>query len=318
LLHTLDLSPWKHEHVFDRGNPLGEKNTWRVVALTATMMVVEITTGWLFNSMALLADGWHMSTHVAALGLTAAAYLLARRYASDTRFAFGTWKIEILGGFASAIVLAMVALYMAAESVQRFFQPLDIHYNQALLVALIGLLVNLASAVMLKDHGHGHHHHHGQLSRGHGDLNLRAAYVHVLADATTSVLAIVALLGGKFLDWAWLDPAMGIVGAGVITAWSYGLLRDTSRVLLDREMDHEIVREIREALESDADTRITDLHVWRVGRAQFACLVSIVAGNPKTPGEYKDLLRDHEEIVHVTVEVMQCPNHVELPAFVRT
>jgi cation diffusion facilitator family transporter len=264
--------------------------------------------------MALLADGWHMSTHVAALGMTAVAYLLARRYASDTRFAFGTWKIEVLGGFASAIVLAMVALYMAAESIQRLFQPLDIHYNQALVVAVIGLLVNLASALMLKDHGHGPHHHHGGHSHGHADLNLRAAYTHVLADATTSVLAILALLGGKYLNWAWLDPTMGIVGAGVISVWSYGLLRDTSRVLLDREMDHEVVQEIRDALECDEDTRIVDLHVWRVGRAQFACLVSIVAGNPKTPDEYKALLRVHEEIVHVTVEVLHCPHHAQLSA----
>ncbi len=312
VLHTHDLSPWKHEHVFDRGNPLGEKNTWRVVFLTAAMMVVEIATGWLFNSMALLADGWHMSTHVTALGMTAIAYLLARRYASDARFAFGTWKIEVLGGFASAVVLAMVALFMAAESIQRFFQPLAIHYDQALLVAVIGLLVNLASASMLKDHGHGHPHQDGGHSHGHADLNLRAAYIHVLADATTSVLAIVALLGGKFLNWAWLDPAMGVVGAMVITTWSYGLLHDTSRVLLDREMDHGVVQEIREALEVDGDTRVADLHVWRVGRSQFACLVSVVAGHPKTPDEYKTLLRAHGELVHVTVEALCCPHHAQL------
>jgi len=310
-MHTYDLSPWKHQHLFHSGNPSGEKNTWQVVALTATMMVVEIFTGWLFNSMALLADGWHMSTHAAALGITALAYVLARRYASDTRFAFGTWKIEALGGFASAIMLVLVALYMAAESIQRFFRPLDIHYDQALAVAIVGLLVNLVSAFLLKGHDHDQHDDH---THEHSDLNLLAAYTHVLADAMTSVLAIVALIGGRLLHWNWLDPTMGIVGAVVISVWAYGLLRDTSRVLLDREMDSAIAEEIRGSLEADGDSRISDLHIWRVGRDRFACIVSLVAGHPKASEEYKALLRVHKEIVHVTVEVSRCPYHAQLPA----
>ena len=315
-MHTSDLSAWTHQHVFHSGNPLGEKNTWRVVALTATMMVVEIAAGLLFNSMALLADGWHMSTHAAALCITGLAYALSRRHASDTRYAFGTWKIEVLGGFASAIVLGMVALYIAAEAAQRFFRPLDIHYDQALVVAVVGLLVNLVSALLLKEDG-GHHHdgQHGGHTHARSDLNLLAAYTHVIADAMTSVLAIVALLGAKLMHWNWLDPAMGIVGATVVSVWAYGLLRDTSRVLLDREMDDTMVARIRGTLEADGDSRMSDLHIWRVGPNQLACLVSVVAGHPKTPEDYKALLAaDHEDLAHVTVEVRRCLQHSPLPA----
>ena len=303
-MHTHDLSQWQHAHEFDQGNPAGEKNTRRVLVLTAIMMVTEITAGKLLNSMALLADGWHMATHVTALGLSALAYLLARRYAADPRFAFGTWRMEVLGSFASAIVLAMVALYMAVESVQRFFEPLTIDYRQALVVAVIGLAVNLLSALLLKGHDHGHHHddHH----HDHADLNLRSAYIHVIADATTSVLAIGALLGGMFCQWAWLDPLMGIVGSGVISVWALGLLRQTSRVLLDREMDHEVVGEVREALEADGDTQLSDLHVWRVGKVRFACVVAVVSANPQPPDYYKELLSVHEELTHITVEVHRC------------
>jgi cation diffusion facilitator family transporter len=306
-MHTADISPWRHAHQFHTSNLLGERNTWRVVALTAVMMVVEITTGWLFNSMALLADGWHMSSHVLALGLTAGAYALARRYAHDSRFAFGTWKIEVLGGYTSAILLGGVALFMAVESVNRLFHPAAIWFDQAIVVAVIGLGVNVASALLLRDHGHHHGHSQGRAHEpGHADLNLRAAYLHVLADATTSVLAIIALLGGKFLHWDWLDSIMGLVGAVVVGVWAWGLLRQTSRVLLDREMDAEVVEEIRETLEADGETRVSDLHVWRVGRNQFACAVSIVTHEPKEPTFYKSLLRIHEEIVHVTLEVNRC------------
>lgn len=309
-MHTHDLSRWEHSHQFDRGNPRGERNTRRVVALTALMMVIELVAGWLYNSMALLADGWHMATHVAALGMAAVAYAVARRRAADRRFAFGTWKVEVLGGFASAVVLGMVALYMAGESVYRLVHPLDVRYQEALVVAVVGLLVNLLSAFLLHDqHGHephGHSHHHG-------DLNLRAAYLHVLADAATSVLAIAALAGGMLAGWGWLDPVMGIVGAAVVSVWTYGLLRDTGRVLLDCEMDHPVVQEIREAIETDGDTRITELHVWRVGRQQFACIVCVVAERPLGPQEYKARLAVHEEIVHVTVEVVRCPDHGETP-----
>ncbi len=267
------------------------------------MMVVEIVAGLLFRSMAVLSDGWHMSTHAAALGITALAYVIARRSAHDGRYAFGTWKVEVLGGFASAIVLAMVALYMAVESVRRLAQPLQIQYDQALIVAVVGLVVNLVSARLLVGHGEAGGHAHAGHGHAHGDLNLRAAYLHVLADATTSVLAIVALLGGRFFGWAALDPLMGIVGAAMVSVWAWGLLRDTSRVLLDREMDAGVVGEVREALEADGATHITDLHVWRVGRVQYACVVSLVSDAPRSAEEYKALLRVHEELVHVTVEV---------------
>ena len=297
-----------HDHVFDRGNPLGERNTWRVVVLTAVMMLVEVVAGYWFNSMALLADGWHMGTHVAALGLTAVAYVVARRHAADPRYTFGAWKLEVLAGYTSAVVLVLVALYMAVESVLRLLNPRQIRYDEALIVAVIGLVVNLASAFLLHggghDHGGGHGHDHGDAN---DDLNLRAAYLHVLTDALTSVLAIAALLGGRLLAWGWLDPMMGLVGAGVILVWSRGLLRDTGRVLLDREMDHPVVAEIREALEAEPGTRITDLHVWRVGRAAFACVVCVSADGPLTPDEVRARLAVHEELVHVTVEIAPCP-----------
>jgi cation diffusion facilitator family transporter len=315
--HTHDAEH-RHGHDFDPGNPLGERGTRRVVLLTATMMVVEIVAGWLTNSMALLADGWHMGTHVAALGIAAFAYWYARKHANDPRFAFGTWKVGVLAGFASAIVLGLVAIYMVYESVVRVLNPVPIRYADAILVAVIGLAVNLLSAWFL--HGHDGHHDHGHSHDGdhaHGhDLNLRAAYLHVLADALTSVLAIIALLGGQFFGWGFLDPVMGIVGAAVISVWAWGLVRQTSRVLLDREMDSPVVAEIREALD-DGDAVIVDLHVWRVGPGKFACIVGLVASDPLTTEEYKQRLAIHEELVHVTVEVHQCRGehpHREEPA----
>lgn len=315
-MHTRDISLWAHDHVFDAGNPLGERRTRWVVALTASMMCVEIAAGWFFRSMALLADGWHMSTHAAALGIAALAYRLARRYAGDGRFAFGTWKIEVLGGFASGVVLVMVALFMAVASVERLLDPLPIRYDQALVVAALGLGVNLASAWLLRqrpaDHAHGPHGRHH-----HADLNLRGAYLHVLADATTSVLAIAALLGGRIFGWRWLDPVMGLAGSVIVTVWAVALLRETSRVLLDREMDAPIVRRLREALESDGDTKISDLHCWRVGRARFACAVSVVAAVPQSAQEYRRRLHALEELAHVTIEVARCedaPSRQRAPA----
>ena len=306
-MHDADLSRWTHSHVFDRGNPLGARNTRWVVLITAAMMVVEIAAGWVFGSMALLADGWHMSTHAVALGMTVFAYALSRRRAQDPRYSLGAWKIEVLGGFASAVVLGMVALYMGATSLWRLFQPHTIQYDQALVVAAVGLAVNLGCALLLKDASHSLHEPHRDAGDGHHhDLNLRSAYMHVVADALTSVFAIVALIGGKLFDWDWLDPTMGIVGAVIVSTWAYALLRDTSRVLLDREMDHKIVQEIRSAIEADGETKITDLHLTRVGRQQFACVVSVVTARPKPALEYKERLRQHEELVHVTVEVLRC------------
>lgn len=277
--------------------------------ITAIMMVVEIFAGWWFNSMALLADGWHMSSHAVAIGLSAFAYAAARRYSTDPRFAFGTWKIEILGGFASAIFLLCVAAMMVFGSVERIFLPQPIHYQEAIVIAVIGLLVNIACAMILGNahdaHGHGGHGHDSHTH--HHDLNLKSAYVHVIADAATSVLAILALVGGLFYGWSWLDPAMGIVGAILVATWAKNLLIETGKVLLDREMDHPVVDEIREVIEppeNPDETKITDLHVWRIGKDAYACALSIVTHSKTlTPEEVRDQLRPHEEIVHTTIEI---------------
>lgn len=264
---------WQPPHDYRPLEHSSERRTWAVVALTGLTMIAEIVAGYWFNSMALLADGWHMASHMVAIGLAALAYLLARRYAADQRFAFGTWKIEVLAGFTSALLLVVVALFMIGESLIRFWSPAEIGFDAALMVAVIGLLVNLLSAWLLRDeHDHGHGHDHGEHAHDHAsggkDLNRHAAFIHVLTDALTSVAAIIALLGGKFFGWGWLDPAMGIVGALVILVWARGLLRDTGKALLDREMDDPLVHKIRETLQQVPDTEVTDLHLWRVGRAQ--------------------------------------------------
>ncbi|WP_195812374.1 CDF family Co(II)/Ni(II) efflux transporter DmeF [Xylophilus rhododendri] len=312
---------WRHSHVFHEGNPLAKRNTAWAVALTAAMMVVEIAGGWVFNSMALLADGWHMSSHALALGLAVAAYAAARRLQGDSRFAFGTWKIEVLGGYTSAILLLMVGALMLFQSVERLIAPSPVHYDQAIAIAVVGLAVNLVCAWLLRDghqhhhhhhhHGHDHHHHdhhahghdHGH-ANGHEDLNLRAAYLHVVADAATSVLAIVALVAGKFWGWVWMDPLMGILGAGLVAVWAFGLLRQTGRVLLDAEMDAPVVEEIREVIAaSPIPATICDLHVWRVGSGKFACIVSLATEQAVEPDYFKRQLRVHEELVHISVEI---------------
>lgn len=298
----------RHHHAFDEGNPLAERNTRRAVMLTATMMVIEIVGGWIYNSMALLADGWHMSSHALALGLSVFAYAWARRHANDPRFAFGTWKIEILGGYTSAILLLGVAGLMAFQSVQRLITPLPIHYEQAIVLAAVGLAVNLVCAWLLRD-SHGHHSHHSHAhdhdhGHRHHDLNLRSAYLHVLADAATSVLAIIALVGGMMWGASWLDPVMGIVGSILVTAWAWGLLRDCGRVLLDAEMDAPVVQEIRAVIDDDPKPAvITDLHVWRVGKGKFACVLSLVTHADVDAEYYRRALSIHEELVHITVEV---------------
>jgi cation diffusion facilitator family transporter len=314
-MHTQDLSAWTHDHLFDEGNHAAERGTRAVMWITAAMMIVEITAGLWFNSMALLADGWHMSSHAVAIGLSAFAYAAARRYSVDPRFAFGTWKIEVLGGFASAIFLLGVAALMVFGSVERIFSPQPIHYREAMIVATVGLLVNIVCAIILgRAHDHhapGSHDHAGHRHQEHHyDLNLKSAYIHVIADAATSVLAIVALAGGWFYGWSWLDPVMGIVGAALVAVWAKNLLAETGKVLLDREMDHPVVEEIREAVETGPDageTRIADLHVWRVGKQSYACAVSLVTHDEAlTPQRVREQLAQHEEIVHATVEIQRC------------
>lgn len=312
-MHAEDLSDWMHDHVFHISSEAAERSTRIVMGITAAMMVIEIAAGWWFNSMALLADGWHMSSHAVAIGLSAVAYATARRYSSDPRFAFGTWKVEVLGGFASAVFLLGVAVLMLVGSVERLWAPQPIQYQEAIVVAIIGLTVNVVCALILgKAHHHGHeagpgHVHPNDPGHHHHDLNLRSAYLHVIADAATSVLAIIALIGGWLFGWSWLDPAMGVVGAILVAVWAKGLMADTGKVLLDREMDHPLVDEIRAAVETDGGagtTRITDLHVWRVGKQVYSCALTVVTHDATlTPHDIRQRLSAHEEIVHSTIEI---------------
>lgn len=315
-MHTHDLTPWTHTHAFDTGNQAGERGTRWVMVITAAMMLVEIAAGWHFNSMALMADGFHMSSHAVAIGLSAFAYAAARKHLSDARFAFGTWKIEVLGGFASAIFLLMIAALMVIGSAERLMAPSPIRYREAIAIAVVGLLVNLGCAVILGNahhadghHSHSHGHDHGEPGHGH-DLNLKSAYVHVVADAATSVLAIVALAGGWVYGWSWLDPLMGIVGAVVVALWARSLIAQTSKVLLDREMDHPVVGEIRDVIEAHSEpgeTRLVDLHVWRVGKGSYSCALSVVTHDRAlTPDRVRSWLGVHDEIVHSTIEIQVC------------
>jgi cation diffusion facilitator family transporter len=317
-MHVHRTEHLRHEHVFlGDDHARNERRTWWVVGLTLVMMVAEITAGTWYGSMALLADGWHMGTHAGALGLSAGAYWYARRHARDGRFTFGTGKVGDLAGFASALLLGAVALAIAVESVRRLWRPVPIAFDEALVVAVVGLGVNLLSAWLLGGGGagegaHAHTHDHGRdhdhADHGHGDHNLRAAYLHVLADALTSVLAIVALLVGRFAGWTWLDPVIGVVGAIVIGRWSVGLMRETGAVLLDASADPTLEERVRAAIEV-GDEKVSDLHVWRVGPRRYAALVSLVATRPADPDHYKARLRGIPEIVHISVEAHRCPDH---------
>lgn len=299
-MQTHSLEHQHHRHDFAVLEEHGERRTLQVLILTAVTMLVEVVAGLAFGSMALLADGWHMGTHVAAFMITIVAYRYARRHANSREFAFGPGKVGVLGGFASAIALVMVSLVMIVESVGRLFSPQSILFNEAMLVAILGLAVNVVSAFLLRDH---HDHDHSR-----HDHNLKAAYLHVLADALTSILAMVALLTGKYLGWHWLDPLVGMVGAAVIIRWADGLLRETGRILLDGSLDESDLVAIREKIEGVPDTRITDMHVWKVGPYDYAAILAIVTHHPRQLDHYKGLLRDFRQITHLTVELNVCEN----------
>src|SRR3981189_727071 len=303
--HSIDQ--WTHDHVFwGSRHPQHERRTWFVVGLTSIMMVGEIAVGWLSGSMALLADGWHMATHAAALGIAGVAYLFARREAGNSRFTFGTGKFGDLAAFSSAIILAMIAVQIAYESVVRIVHPVAIAYNEAIMVAVLGLGVNLLSAWLLRDdhHPRGHDHDHGNHRH---DNNLRAAYIHVLADAATSILAILALVVAMHSQWVWTDPAVGIVGSLVLASWAYGLIRDSGAVLLDVSADKKLEGVIRDRLELEGD-KVTDLHLWQVGPGHRAAVISVVSDNPLPPATYKKRLVGLRGLSHVTVEVETCPH----------
>ena len=382
--HHHDLAPWQHAHDFVVDRRATERRAWWVVAITVAMMAVEIGAGWWWHSMALLADGWHMGTHAVAIGVTGLSYGLARRWARDARFSLGPWKIEVLGAYTSALLLAVVAVSITAESVLRLLHAETVAYDESLVVAVIGLVVNLVCARLLHhapgghghghdDHGHGthgHEHGHGQAAEtvpaaahrhdrpatvhhahpqasghrhAHGDgdgdghagdhdhpphaaavapamagaaratpaadhdLNRQAAYLHVLADAATSLLAIGALLAGKWLGWSALDALVGLLGAGLIAWWARGLLAQSATILLDREMDHPLAGEVRQRLESDGDAKVADLHLWRVGGDAFACAATLVADAPHSADAYRERLHGVPRLAHVMIEVNRCP-----------
>ena len=337
-MHTHSIEPWQHPHVFlGTKHDRHERRTWFVVALTAAMMVAEITGGSIFGSMAVVADGWHMSTHAGALTIAALAYRFARRHARDPRFSFGTGKVGELAAFCSAVILAMIAVAIGYEAVTRLFAPVAIDFAQATWLAAVGLGVNLASAWLLfdKDHHHSHHapaddhhddhdhhdhaHEHGhEHAHGHHqhhahDSNIRAAYVHVLADAMTSVLAIVGLLAGRFYGWVFMDPLMALIGVGVILSWSFGLIRMSGTVLLDMVPDRHLAGHIRQRLEIDGD-RVSDLHLWRLGPGHAGLIAAVVSDRPQAPSAYKQRLDGIAGLSHVTVEVHACEDHARKAA----
>ena len=303
-MHNEHLHRWQHSHTFGQHiKRPGETRTLIVIAITAAMMVVEITAGIAFGSMALLADGLHMTSHTVALSINAFAYVYARKHAHNEKFCFGTGKVNTLGGYTGAILLAMFALVMVWESLERLISPVQIEFNNAIFVAVLGLFVNGLSVLILghnhdSDKGHTHHHDH----------NLWSAYLHVLADALTSLLAIFALLGAKYLGLIWADPVMGIVGALLVARWSFGLLRTTSSILLDKETSDEIRISIKDVMEAQDDIRLADLHIWAVGPNIYSAILSIVTHHPQPPEYYKNLIPEELGVVHTSIEVHRCDN----------
>jgi cation diffusion facilitator family transporter len=306
-MHAQSIEQWTHEHVFlGQDHRRNERRTQIVIVLCGAMMVAEIVGGILFRSMALVADGLHMSTHAAALLIAALAYTFARRRAHDARFTFGTGKFGDLAGFTSAIVLAMIALLIGWESVGRLLHPVSIAFDEAIPIAVLGLGVNLVSALLLRDeHDHrpeaaGDHHDHY-----HHDLNLRAAYIHVLADAAVSILAVIGLVTAREFGWLWMDAAMGIIGALVIANWSWGLVRAAGAVLIDSQSNADLALQIRDRLEHGSD-RVADLHLWRIGPGHNAVVATLVSHQPEAPNAYKKRLATIPGLSHVTIEVERC------------
>jgi cation diffusion facilitator family transporter len=308
-MHSHSIDDFRHAHVFlGRAHERNERKTWAVIAICAAMMVAEIVGGLWFGSVALIADGLHMSTHAGALLIAALAYTYSRRHARDDRFVFGTGKLGDLAAFTSAIALAMIALLIAYESLSRFFSPVPIAFNQAIPIAIVGLGVNLLSAFLLReDHDHDHAHPHDHPQHHHRDHNLRAAFVHVMADAAVSVLVIIGLVAGRQFGWIWMDPLMGIIATVVIMSWSWSLVRASGAVLLDVSLDPALSAKIAARLERRGD-KISDLHLWRVGPGHMAAIVSVVSDHPETSSTYKKRLSDLPGLSHITVEVERCPS----------
>lgn len=296
-MHTLSRQNLNHSHVFEQCSKENERKTLVVIIVTFITMVVEVSTGILTGSMALLADGWHMGTHVMALGITWFAYVMARRYGKSSTFSFGTGKFGILASYTSALFLGATAVYMIVESCKRFLHPVHISFNQAIIVAIIGLLVNVLCVWVLQGDKHHHHHH---------DHNLKAAYLHVLADALTSVLAIIALLSGKYLGLTFLDPVMGLVGGVLVGSWAWGLLRSSGLILLDGYQDDNIKQAITEAMESDQDAKVIDLHLWKLDSNSLGALITLVASTPRSAEEYRNRLGQIHHLAHITIESHSC------------
>lgn len=317
-MHTESIAQWQHTHIFGQDKiRSGERRTLIVIIITALMMVVEIAAGLAFGSMALFADGIHMGSHMVGLGISFLAYIYARKHAHDRQFSFGTGKVNALAGYSSGIFLVIIALFMGYESIHRFIFPVTIEYNQAILVAVIGLVVNGGSMLILGEKGHtheqadehdqDHNHDHSELTHAKGaDHNLKAAYLHVLTDALTSVLAIIALLGAKYLKLNWMDPLMGMVGAYLVIRWSIGLIQGTSKVLLDHQIPSEIQSRIIGILEGYKDTKVCDMHIWSIGPGIYSSEIGVVTQYPEPPKVYKDLIPEDTGVVHSTIEVNPC------------
>lgn len=294
-----------HQHNFTAHHNQNERRTWYVLVLTVVTMIIEVTAGSIYGSMALLADGWHMGTHAAAFCITLFTYRYARKHANSDKFSYGVGKVGVLGGFTSAIALGIVAIIMLAESIHRLFLPIEIQFNQSILVAVIGLIVNVASMFLL-GHDHSHDHDHDHDHQHSHDHNLSAAYFHVLADALTSLLAITALLIGKFIGWYWLDPIMGVVGALVITKWAWGLITQTSPILLDAGIDQSIQSEIVQTIEKHHQTKVADIHIWKVSADHYAATLVVVTASEINAESLKHQLRKFDKLDHLTIEVNYC------------